>query len=170
MKRTIQDFFDYRGPEAPPNRRERREMECIKSTFTGQGDIYRLLNEQLNTIHMRAAAIITIVGVVVTVTGFSGRLIAGTSTLAQWLIVSGLAFTILAGATTLFFVMPVRWITTYMAIGLDQWMLVAIRRRDRKTRAHRVATVLLILGIALYGSSIALMLLNPFAYEVANAR
>lgn len=166
--------FDYQGPEDNPTAAEKSEIGAIREKMLRGADNLRdahdLLNAQLNAIHLRATAIITITGVVVTVTGFSGRIIAGTSKLAQMLIVSGLGFCILAAAVTLLWVTPVRWITSYMHLSTEEWLLSAIRRRDRKTRAFRVATWLLIIGLTLYGLSIAQMLFFPHAHEVGIVR
>lgn len=162
-------LFDYWGPEHNPTRRERIEVEAIRGKMLSgdsMSEAYELLNAQMNIIHMRAMAIITITGVVVTVTGFSGRLIAGTSRLAQFLIISGLLTCILAATVTMLWVMPIRWLTSYMNTSTDEWLLAAIRRRDRKTRAFRIASILLIIGLTLYGLSICQMLWFPHAHEI----
>ncbi|MEQ8820610.1 MAG: hypothetical protein RLY93_10220 [Sumerlaeia bacterium] len=163
------------GPEdldAPQTEAERQEMVAIERLTTNAQLLktFDILDKQLNALHLRGTAVITIVGVVVTVTGFSGRIIAGTSTFAQTCVIGGLALCIAAAAVTFAFVMPIRWITSYLHLGQHQWLLTAIRRRNRKTRAFRFAAFLLIIGIALYGIAIAQMLAFPFAYENLNAR
>lgn len=159
-------FFDYQGPEAPPSIDERLEIEVIRERILRKDsfrDAYELLNAQLNAIHLRATAIFTICGVVVTVTGFSGRLIAGTSPLGQVFVIAGLLLCVLAAAIAMLFVTPVRWMTSYMYMEPDEWLLTAIRRRNRKTRAFRAATIILVLGLTLYGLAICLMLYSPDA-------
>lgn len=153
-------------PQPPATIEEHLEVECIRERILRNDsykDAYELINEQLNAIHLRATGSITIAGVVITVTGFSGRTIAGTSLLAQVLVVSGLLMCVLAAAITMLFVTPVRWMTSYMHLDTEQWLLAAIRRRNLKTRAHRLAVVVLVIGITLYGLAICQMLFFPFA-------
>ena len=45
-----------------------------------------IVESQLNTLYARAQILLSLAGIVVTVTGFSGRLIAGSSPLAQYLL------------------------------------------------------------------------------------
>ncbi|MCB2154921.1 hypothetical protein KQI84_08535 [bacterium] len=155
--------------QSPATIEEHLEIECIRERILradSYKDAYALINEQLNAIHMRATGVITIAGVVVTVTGFSGRTIAGTSLLAQILVVSGLLACVLAAAITMLYVTPVRWLTSYMHLDPEQWLLAAIRRRDKKTKAHRIAVIVLVIGLTLYGLSICQMLMFPFEHMI----
>ena len=86
-----------------------------------------IAERQLNTVYTRAQVLLSLAGVVVTVTGFSGRLIAGSSGLAQIFLVAGL-FVSLSSAIWVFLnVMPVRWVTV-----AGQSLLK--RRTDRNRR------------------------------------
>lgn len=109
-------------------------------------------------------------GVVITVTGFSGRIIADTSSAAQNLIVFGLALVAAAACLALGFVMPIRWVSVYMHLPVEDWVLVTLRRRERKARAIRVATAVLVLGMIAYMSAIGMMLLHPEAAELKRVR
>lgn len=161
------------GPADEPTAEESREIESIMRIYIADGDprqAYSLINDQLNTIHTRATAILTVVGAVVTVTGFSGRLIAATLPAAQALVIIGLFMSMAAGAITLVRVMHVRWISTYMYLPPRQWLLVAIRRRDTKTRAIRLAASVLVVGLMLYAIAISLLLVNPHGADILGAR
>ena len=115
---------------------------------------------QLNTLYMRAQVLMSLAGIVVTVTGFSGRLIAGTSPWAQAFLVAGL-FVSLASAIYIFVkVMRVRWVTTLLAEDRANALTNALERRDAKTHAFAVGGKLLFLGLTLYCISIALMLID----------
>ena len=73
-----------------------------------------IAERHLNTIYTRAQVLLSLAGMVVTVTGFSGRLIAGSSTLAQCFLVAGL-FVSLSSAIWVFLrVMRVRWVTVFL--------------------------------------------------------
>ncbi len=122
--------------------------------------------KQLDVIYTRAQILMSLAGIVVTVTGFSGRLIAGTSTTAQAFLVAGL-FVSLGSAIWVFLrVMPVRWVTVMLAENSEKALVHALVRRDRKTQAYRIGGLILFAGLVLYCISIALMLLHPAALQI----
>ncbi|MBI1292230.1 hypothetical protein GC173_13470 [bacterium] len=152
---------------------ERTEVEALKRGFSKGDDfsrIYQLLDGQLAVLHTRALALVQVAGVIITVTGFSGRIIADTNVTAQLLIVTGLSLVVLAAALAIGFVMPVRWISTYIHLDPEKWMAVAIRRRNRKTNAFWVASIILLFGMTFYIGSISIMLMNPQAAELKKVR
>lgn len=160
-------------PRRPPTPAESREIESILLHFGGGEDrerVYSLLNGQLSLIYGRASSLVQVASVVITVTGFSGRIIADTSTLAQVLVIGGVSMVSLAAASALVFVLPVKWITATMHLPLRAWMLVVLRRRDAKVRAIKFATGLLIIGMVLYIAAIGLMLADPAAAELTRVR
>jgi hypothetical protein len=157
----------------PASPEEAREIEYLRSLFAPTGDssrLYQLLDGQLAVLHQRAISLVQVAGVIITVTGFSGRIIADTNFLAQLLVVAGLSLVVLAAAIAIGYVMPVRWITSYLHLGPDRWLAIAIRRRNRKTRAFWIASVVLLAGITLYLGAIAMMLLDPTAAELRRVR
>jgi hypothetical protein len=120
---------------------------------------------QLNTIYTRAQILLSLAGIVVTVTGFSGRLIAGSSHMAQFFLIAGL-FVSLSSAIWVFLrVMHVRWVTVFLDEDPDNALEETLRRRNRKTKAYKTGGVILCLGLVLYCISIALMLLDPVVIE-----
>jgi hypothetical protein len=158
-----------------PSPREEQEVAAILAGFPGQGEgdrsaIYALLDGQLSVLHGRAQSLMQLAGVVITVTGFSGRIIADTNSAAQNLIVAGLAMVAAAASLALAFVMPIRWVSSYMHLPADKWVLATLRRRERKSRAIRVATGVLVLGMILYISAIGMMLVHPEAAELKMVR
>jgi hypothetical protein len=165
--------LSFPDDKLPPNGAERREIASIKEFFCKGGDeqrAFQLLDGQLSVLHTRAMALAQLAGVVITVTGFSGRIIADTNVLAQILIIIGVVLVVTAAAIAVGVVMPIRWISSYLHLGTDRWMLIAIRRRNRKNRAFRFAAALLILGMAFYITSISIMLLYPEATELTRVR
>ena len=120
------------------------------------------VERQLNALHTRAQIIIGFAAVAVTTTGFSGRLIAGTNTLAQISIISGLAI-ILASCLWIFLrVLSIDWIISrYLSSDFGQSLYRMIDYRNRKTRAYRIGSAGILLGLSIYGLAIAIMLLNP---------
>lgn len=127
-------------------------------------DLLAALNvaqKQLDVIYTRAQVLLSLAGMVVTVTGFSGRLIAGSSLMAQIFLVAGL-FVSLSSAIWVFLrVMRVRWVTAMVAEDKENALVQALQRRDNKTRAYAVGGTILCIGLVLYCISIALMLVDP---------
>ena len=121
-----------------------------------------LVERQLNAIHMRAQVVIGFAAVAVTTTGFSGRLIAGTNTVAQVSIIAGLAI-ILASCLTIFQrVLSVEWvISRHLEEELQHTLKSVIESRNRKTRAYRLGSAGVFVGLTVYAIAIAIMLLNP---------
>ncbi|MBT64151.1 MAG: hypothetical protein CML13_13165, partial [Puniceicoccaceae bacterium] len=80
-----------------------------------QGDLMAALKvaeSQLNIVYTRAQVLMSLAGMVVTVTGFSGRLIAGSSSAAQLFIVAGLLVSLSSAAWVFRRVMRVQWVTS----------------------------------------------------------
>jgi Zn-dependent protease with chaperone function len=124
-----------------------------------------IAERQLNTIYTRAQVLLSLAGMVVTVTGFSGRLIAGSSSVAQAFLVAGL-FVSLSSAIWVFLrVMGVRWVTVFLDEDADYALQETIIRRDRKTKSYQIGGIILCIGLILYCISIALMLLDPVAIQ-----
>ncbi|OQX95644.1 hypothetical protein B6I21_04365 [candidate division KSB1 bacterium 4572_119] len=121
-----------------------------------------VLERQLNVLHMRAQVLMSLAGIVITVTGFSGRLIAGTSLVAQISVIAGLA-TVLASAVWVFLkIMSIKWITNniYQRDGLA-CIVEILERRNAKTRAFSIGGKILCVGLLLYSIAFSIMLLSP---------
>lgn len=145
------------------------ETEATRILAMCGGDLQAamaVVERQFNTLHNRAQVIFSFCGIVITVTGFSGRVIAGTSDLAQALIVGGL--TVVVGCAFYMFhsVMTLRWATQRLAATNEETMLRVIRRRNMKTSSYRRGGYILFVGIVLYGMAIAMMLLNPVPLDI----
>jgi len=139
------------------------EVEGLVDTFGDRREvIIGVLERQLNALHLRGQVVIGFGAVVVTTTGFSGRLIAGTNDLAQVAIIAGLLI-VLAGCYWIFLkVMKVHWIISRSLKGdWKQSLLTIIQCRDRKTRALHLGSYGVLVGLGVYALAIAIMLLNP---------
>ena len=120
-----------------------------------------ILERQLFVLYSRAQVLVSLAGIVISVTGFSGRRIAGTSPAAQLLIICGLA-TVLACVVWIYMrVMRINWSTTELREDPVECLAILIERRNNKTRAYIVGGYVLFLGLTLYCVSISLMLLSP---------
>ncbi|HBR94095.1 MAG TPA: hypothetical protein DEA90_08015 [Opitutae bacterium] len=131
-----------------------------------QGDLMAALKvaeSQLNIVYTRAQVLMSLAGMVVTVTGFSGRLIAGSSSAAQLFIVAGLLVSLSSAAWVFRRVMRVQWVTSLASQDREHALEQALYRRNRKTSAYTLGGTLLFIGLVLYAIAIALMLTNPVA-------
>ena len=120
-----------------------------------------LLENQLNTLHTRAQVLMSLAGIVITVTGFSGRLIAATSLASQILVISGL-ITVLVSAVWVFVrIMGIRWVTSGLTTDYIDSLEKIIERRNKKTRSFSRGGIILCVGLFFYSIAFAMMLLNP---------
>jgi hypothetical protein len=123
--------------------------------------IMELIERQFMVLHHRSQVLLGLSGIVITTTGFSGRLIAGTNALAQTLIISGVALVMAAAATVCLGVLHLRWITQHPGDQIEDWLNQSLAYRDRKTQYYRTGIVLTLIGLGLYVGSIFVMLLLP---------
>ena len=120
-----------------------------------------ILDKQLSTLHTRAQVLMSLAGVTVTVTGFSGRLIAGTSPLAQLMVIAGLSTVLVSAVWVYLRVMGIKWMTSMVEGEKIESLELAIKRRNKKTVAYATGGKILFLGLAFYSIAFALLLLNP---------
>lgn len=123
--------------------------------------IMAMLERQFAVLHNRAHVLLGLCGIVITTTGFSGRIIAGTNAAAQWLIVGGVALVLVSAAVVVWGVLHLRWLTLHPGEDTRTWLASALAYRDLKTARYRLGIALMLAGLALYVGAIAVMLLNP---------
>ena len=124
-------------------------------------EIMAMLERQFTVLHNRAQVLLGLCGIVVTTTGFSGRLVAGTNVAAQWLIIAGVALTLLAAAIVVWGVLHLYWLTMQPGDTTRAWLLATLAYRDKKTRAYRVGISMLLVGLVVYAAALSIMLLYP---------
>lgn len=118
------------------------------------------IDSQLSVLAARAQTLLSLAGITITVTGFSGANIARSGRMATLLLVGGLVMVLVAAALTLGGILHVRWTTQMAPCSLEQAVHNALVRRNEKTRAYSRALSLLVLGLALYVGSVASLLLH----------
>lgn len=127
-----------------------------------RGDALRafdMVQGQLGVLVLRTQVMLSLSGIVITVTGFSGRAIAQTSTLARVSVVAGLVLVLSAAAVSVWGVLRLRWLTQELG-GEPRAMLErALDIRDRKSRFLGIALSLFVTGFALYVLAVAQLLL-----------
>jgi len=86
--------------------------------------VMTMLERQFVVLHNRAQVLLTLCGIVISTTGFSGRIIAGTNALAQVLIVGGVALVLLSAAIVVWGVLHLRWLTMQVGADTRSWHLL----------------------------------------------
>jgi hypothetical protein len=143
---------------------EREEAIKILDLYGGDGArAFDLLDKNYSVLQTRGHILMSLCGVVVTVSGFSGRMIAGTHLSAQVLIVCGLAAVIFSAFWLFNKVMRIRWLSQCLDKELVSALEEGIRERNIKQRHYWFAGIVFCVGVALYAGAFFIMLLNPFA-------
>lgn len=120
-----------------------------------------VLERQFLLLHHRAQVLLALSGIIISTTGFSGRIIAGTNALAQALVIAGVGLVLLSAVIVAWGVLHLRWLTMQPGQTPRDWLITSLRYRDIKTTFYRVGLVVALVGITLYCGSIAIMLANP---------
>ena len=135
------------------------EAENILALVGGDAQkAFDIVEKQLVVLVGRAQVMLSLSGIVITVTGFSGRAIAATSAVAKGSIVAGLCVVLVAAALAIAGVMRLRWMTQELGGAPREVLDRVLRIRDRKSRFLEVALVLFVLGFGLYCLAVAQLL------------
>lgn len=147
------------------------EADRMIELFGGDfASLHSIIERQFGVLMARAQVLLGLCGVVVTTTGFSGRIIAGTNALAQGLIIGGISLTLASAAIVVFGVLPLRWLTQQPGSDIRAWLISSMAYRDGKLVHYRVAVVCLLIGLMLYVGAIGIMLVYPEADAVKLVR
>lgn len=118
-----------------------------------------LVQSQLSVLVLRTQVMLSLSGIVITVTGFSGRTIAQTSELARNLVASGIVIVLGAAVVAIGGVLRLRWLTQELSDDTEQMLTRMLEMRDQKSRYLNAALLTFMVGFACYCVAIALMLL-----------
>jgi len=120
---------------------------------------YELVQAQLSVLVLRTQVMLSLSGIVITVTGFSGRTIAQTSELARNLVASGIVIVLGAAGVAIGGVLRLKWLTQQMTDDIEETLTRMLDMRDQKSRYLNTALLLFTVGFACYCIAIAMMLL-----------
>lgn len=121
---------------------------------------FDLVEKQLSVLVLRTQVMLSLSGIVITVTGFSGREIARTSETARVLVATGILVVLLSAATAIGGVLRLRWLTQELTDDTEATLTNMLRIRDTKSRFLTAALSFFVLGFACYCVAIALMLVS----------
>lgn len=135
------------------------EVKRILTLVKGDpGKAYEVVQSQLSVLVLRTQVMLSLSGIVITVTGFSGRTIAQTSEVARLLVAAGILIVLLAAGVGIGGVLRLRWLTQELTEDTEQTLTRMLTIRDSKSRYLAAALVLFVVGFACYCVAIALML------------
>ncbi|MFO0674935.1 MAG: hypothetical protein U0169_00235 [Polyangiaceae bacterium] len=137
------------------------EADHLLALYDGDAPkILAVVQEQFVMLASRAQTLLSLAGITITVTGFSGATIARSGRAAASLLVSGLVVVLVAATFAMSGILRVEWASRMKRASARDAVVRALALRDAKTRAYGRALQLLLVGLALYVSSIALLLLG----------
>jgi hypothetical protein len=148
-----------RGPFAPVTL-EQETQHLLQLYDRDAGKIMGEIRDQLSIVAGRAQTLLSLAGITITVTGFSGASIAQSGKIAAGLLVTGLVVVLLAASIAITGILRVRWTTSIAPCSLEEAVRSALEVRDRKSIAYDRALQLLVVGLLLYVSSIGILLLG----------
>lgn len=122
---------------------------------------FDLLERQLGVLVLRTQVMLSLSGIVITVTGFSGRAIAQSSLLARLCISIGILIVLAAALTAIAGVLRLSWLTQLLGADVTTTLERGLALRDRKARWLATAMVLFAVGFSFYCVAIAQLLMNP---------
>ncbi|MEW5855690.1 MAG: hypothetical protein AB2A00_43345 [Myxococcota bacterium] len=147
------------SPESTPTPTPRQEAELMLRLARGDHlAALAIVERQFGVLVLRTQVLLSLCGIVITVTGFSGRAIAETSHLARYCISSGIVVVLLAAAVAILGVLRLRWLTQLMTADPVDALEQVIELRNRKARFLAVSSMLFIAGFGLYVGAIAQLL------------
>lgn len=120
---------------------------------------FELLERQLSALVLRTQVLLSLSGIVITVTGFSGRAIAETGLVARLSIALGLMVVLLGAAVAFAGVLRLRWLTQALSDDPQETLVRGLELRDRKSRMLDIALRLFIAGFALYCFAVAQLII-----------
>jgi hypothetical protein len=100
--------------------------------------------------------ILTLCGLVITVTGFSGGNVIKAGTVASGFLVAGIVFILSALPVAVLTLGQIRWVTQDLDDDVRQFIKAVVRRRDAQRARLMVSIVLLVCGLACYMTAVSI--------------
>jgi hypothetical protein len=119
----------------------------------------QVVERQLGVVVLRTQVLLSLCGIVITVTGFSGRAIAQTSFAARLSISIGIFVVLMAAATAIVGVLRLQWLTQIATDEPLSTLENAIHIREAKAKYLATALILFVIGFTLYCAAIAQLLM-----------
>jgi hypothetical protein len=164
-----------RESASPLRKRKRfltRAEECDRILAEYDGHVFEvmsvMLDRQFRTLQDRGGVLLAISGILVSGLGILGRIGINIPRVTVETLFVGGVLALCAATLVVGEVMKIRWLTQIAGETRREWLYGMLCWRDRKTRAFRVATVLLLLAMTLYVASVGMVISNLVAEERAH--
>ena len=135
------------------------ELAYLKEIYGDNPEkILAWVTNAYDVLQQRSAMLLSLVAVVLTITGFSGPTIAASGPVSRFCIGYGLALVLCSALMILAGPLQLRWATQWRGDSMDESLVNLIRRRNARTLKYHGAFALLCLGLTGYvGSLIAFL-------------
>jgi hypothetical protein len=131
------------------------ELAYLKELYAGSHEkILAWVTNAYDVLQNRSSLLLSLVAVVLTITGFSGPTIAASGRFSRVCIGYGLTFVLISAVLILAGPLQLRWATQWRADSLDASLVNLIRRRNARTRKYHLAFALLVVGLTGYVGSV----------------
>lgn len=137
------------------------ELAYLKEIYGDNREkLLRSVTNAYDVLQVRSQMLLSLVAVVLTITGFSGPRIAASGLFSQLCISAGLGLVLSAAILTLSGPLQLRWATQWRADTFEASLANLIRRRNHRTRKYHTAFLLLMAGLVCYVGSVIEFLLR----------
>lgn len=137
------------------------ELAYLKEIFGDSHEkILRVITSSFDVLQVRSQLMLSLVTVVLTITGFSGPTIAASGTFSKICIGYGLSLVLVAAILILAGPLQLRWATQWRGDTLDESLINLLRRRNARTLKYHVAFGFLVSGLTGYVGSVIGFLLH----------
>ena len=140
----------------------RKELDFLKALHGADNysRLFTVLIGHFEVLQSRSQLLLSLIAICLTVTGFSGPLIARSGAIARGLLVFGLSFVLLSALVLVLGPLQLRWGTQRSAESLDDSLVGLIQRRNARTVKYHVASGILVVGLTGYVSSLVVYMLG----------
>ena len=131
------------------------ELAYLRELFGNSDEkILGVVTNAYDVLQARSQLLLSLVAVVLTITGFSGPTIAASGFFSRICIGYGLSFVLIASILILAGPLQLRWATQWRASSVDESLINLIRRRNARTLKYHVAFGFLVIGLSGYVGSV----------------
>ncbi len=139
-----------------------QEAEKILELYHGDtAKAFDLISNNLQILQTRGHILMTLSGAVLTVSGFSGRLIAGTHLFSQIAIIAGLILVMASSFWIFARVMRIKWLSRHLDLPPVEAIARGIEDRNAKQKHFHSAGILFCIGASFYAVALFVMLIFP---------
>ena len=137
------------------------ELAYLREIFGESNEkILGVITHAFDVLQVRSQLMLSLVTVVLTITGFSGPTIAASGAFSKICIGYGLSLVLVAAILILAGPLQLRWATQWRGDTMDESLINLLRRRNARTLKYHVAFLFLVSGLTGYVGSVIGFLLH----------